>query len=198
MQNAEHSTSNGNGTRPLTPKAELFASEFLVDMNGTQAAIRAGYSPKRADQMAYELLRKPEIINSINKRRNELRERLEITQEAIVQGLYEIATDVKQPGSSRVPAYMGIAKILGFIVDKRDITGSIEHVLPQRSNMTIEELREAVATLKALEAKAIEGEYRELPIGDAADSQYNNCLNTGPVSNSDGREIKTDNTFFLE
>ena len=156
--------------KKLTPKQERFVSEFMVDMNASAAACRAGYSKKTARFIAAENLTKPYIAAAINKRRNEVREKLEITQEAIVQGLYEIATDVKQSGSSRVPAYMGIAKILGFIVDKRDITGSIEHILPQRSNMTIEELREAVATLKALEAKSIEGSYKELSSVEVADN----------------------------
>ncbi len=40
----------------LTPKQLRFVAEYLVDLNGTQAAIRAGYSAKTAEQMAYQLL----------------------------------------------------------------------------------------------------------------------------------------------
>lgn len=46
-------------------KEALFVAEYLKDRNGTQAAIRAGYSPKTAHQTAYELLRKPEIAARI-------------------------------------------------------------------------------------------------------------------------------------
>jgi len=42
----------------LTPKQRMFVEEYLVDMNATQAAVRAGYSPGAARQ-AYRLLKKP-------------------------------------------------------------------------------------------------------------------------------------------
>lgn len=45
----------------LTPKQLMFVTEYLVDLNGTQAAIRAGYAQAAAHQTAYENLRKPEI-----------------------------------------------------------------------------------------------------------------------------------------
>lgn len=45
----------------LTPKQQAFAREYLVDLNATQAAIRAGYSPKTAGSQAHDLLKKPEI-----------------------------------------------------------------------------------------------------------------------------------------
>ncbi len=47
--------------RPLTPKQELFVAEFLVDLNATQAAIRAGYSRKGASTRGELLLRNIEI-----------------------------------------------------------------------------------------------------------------------------------------
>jgi phage terminase small subunit len=43
--------------RKLTPKQRRFVEEYLVDLNATQAAIRAGYNPKRADEIGYENLR---------------------------------------------------------------------------------------------------------------------------------------------
>ncbi len=56
----------------LTPKQHLFILEYLKDLNGTQAAIRAGYSPKSANSLAPLLLAKPsiqrEILFRINQR----------------------------------------------------------------------------------------------------------------------------------
>jgi phage terminase small subunit len=49
----------------LTPKQRLFIAEYLIDLNATQAAIRAGYSTNRADAMGHENLRKPEIAAEI-------------------------------------------------------------------------------------------------------------------------------------
>lgn len=50
----------------LTDKQRRFVDEYLVDLNATQAAIRAGYSRKRADAIGYENLRKPELAASIS------------------------------------------------------------------------------------------------------------------------------------
>jgi len=55
----------------MTPKQDRFITEFLTTGNGTQAAIKAGYSPKRADQQAYKNLRKPEIRRALKDRLNE-------------------------------------------------------------------------------------------------------------------------------
>ena len=46
---------------PLTPKQERFVAEYLIDLNATQAAIRAGYSVKTAGSVGSENLTKPEI-----------------------------------------------------------------------------------------------------------------------------------------
>ena len=42
----------------LTAKQQRFCEEYMVDLNGTQAAIRAGYSKKTAMQQSYQLLDK--------------------------------------------------------------------------------------------------------------------------------------------
>lgn len=65
----------------LTDKQRRFVSEYLIDLNATQAAIRAGYSEKTAQQIGTENLSKPVIQAEIKKRQNQLRSKLEITQE---------------------------------------------------------------------------------------------------------------------
>lgn len=52
--------------RPLTPKQERFVAEYLIDLNATQAAIRAGYSEKTAHAIGHENLSKPEIAAAIS------------------------------------------------------------------------------------------------------------------------------------
>lgn len=49
----------------MTPKQQRFVDEYLVDLNATQAAIRAGYSTKTARQMASENLSKPDLQDAI-------------------------------------------------------------------------------------------------------------------------------------
>ena len=49
----------------MTPKQTRFVEEYLVDLNATQAAIRAGYSAKTAYSIGQENLSKPEIANAV-------------------------------------------------------------------------------------------------------------------------------------
>lgn len=53
--------------RGLTPKQQRFIQEYTVDLNGTQAAIRAGYSPKTARSIASETLQRPAVKMAIQK-----------------------------------------------------------------------------------------------------------------------------------
>lgn len=62
-----------------------------MDLNATQAAIRAGYSKKTAEVIGYENLRKPQIAEEIAKRQVKLQSKLEITQERVLEELAAIA-----------------------------------------------------------------------------------------------------------
>lgn len=75
----------------LTAKQRRFVDEYLIDLNATQAAIRAGYSPKRADAIGYENLRKPDIADAVSAAMKEREERTHITQDRVLQELARIA-----------------------------------------------------------------------------------------------------------
>lgn len=74
----------------MTDKQRRFAEEYLVDLNATQAAIRAGYSDKTANRIASENLSKPDIQQYISARQAEARARVEVTQEEILLQLKKI------------------------------------------------------------------------------------------------------------
>ena len=63
----------------FTPKQARFVEEYLVDLNATQAAIRAGYSKKTARQVASENLTKPDIQEAIAAAQDDRSERTGIT-----------------------------------------------------------------------------------------------------------------------
>lgn len=73
----------------LTAKQQRFADEYLVDLNGKQAAIRAGYSEKTAEAQASRLLSNVKVQHYIQKRKQDRVERTEITQDMV---LYELAS----------------------------------------------------------------------------------------------------------
>lgn len=75
----------------LTPKQDIFCREYLVDLNATQAAIRAGYSKETAQQMGSENLSKPVIQRRISSYMRERISRIDITQEMVIRELCKIA-----------------------------------------------------------------------------------------------------------
>jgi phage terminase small subunit len=75
----------------LTPKQQRFADEWLIDMNGTAAAIRAGYSVKSAEVTASKLLRNAKVRAYIDARMAELSRRTGVNQERIIRELARIA-----------------------------------------------------------------------------------------------------------
>lgn len=75
----------------LTPKQERFVQEYLVDLNATQAAIRAGYKEKTAGAIGSENLKKPEIQSALQRALKDREERTEVTQDYVIKKLVEIA-----------------------------------------------------------------------------------------------------------
>lgn len=51
----------------MTGKQERFCDEYMIDLNAKQAAIRAGYSPKTAEQIGNQLLHKTSVLTEIRK-----------------------------------------------------------------------------------------------------------------------------------
>jgi phage terminase small subunit len=69
----------------LTAKAMRFGEEYIIDLNATQAAIRAGYSEKTAYSIGQENLKKPEIQEYIQKLMEERSKRTEITADLVLK-----------------------------------------------------------------------------------------------------------------
>ena len=85
----------------LTEKQQRFVDEYLIDLNATQACIRAGYSPKYADREGHKLVENSRVSEAISKAMAERSRRTGINQDRIVQELARIAfvkiTDVVDP-----------------------------------------------------------------------------------------------------
>lgn len=74
----------------LTDKQEMFCREYLIDLNATQAAIRAGYSEKTAKETAYENLTKPHIADRIAELKSQRVEDTKISANYVLNRLVEI------------------------------------------------------------------------------------------------------------
>jgi len=75
----------------LTDKQQRFVEEYLIDLNATQAAIRAGFSVKNAGKIGPELLGKTRVKLAIDKAMAERSRRTGITQDRVLQELAKIA-----------------------------------------------------------------------------------------------------------
>ena len=69
----------------LTEKQKRFVQEYLVDLNATAAAKRAGYSEKSASRIAVELLNKTQVSAEIQKQQAKRQKLVEITHEKVVE-----------------------------------------------------------------------------------------------------------------
>ena len=74
----------------MNDKQKLFCEEYLIDLNGTQAAIRAGYSEKTANEQAARMLANVSIQNYITELRQKRSERLQYTQDDLLKDLIEV------------------------------------------------------------------------------------------------------------
>lgn len=74
----------------LNDKQERFCQEYIIDLNATQAAIRAGYSEDTAGVIACENLKKPNIESRINELKMERLKRMQIDQNYVLMRLIEI------------------------------------------------------------------------------------------------------------
>ncbi|MEB6679873.1 terminase small subunit [Acinetobacter lwoffii] len=74
----------------LTPKQQRFVEEYLIDLNATQAAIRAGYSEKTAKSIGQENLTKPDIQKAIEEAQSKRAEQTQIDAAYVLKRLIEI------------------------------------------------------------------------------------------------------------
>ena len=110
----------------LTSKQALFCKEYLIDLNATQAAIRAGYSKNTACAIGTENLRKPNIALFIQEAMAERSESTGITADYVLNGIKEL-TDTLRQGEDPKAAYKGfelLGKHLALFSDKIDHTSS--------------------------------------------------------------------------
>jgi phage terminase small subunit len=98
----------------LRKKQETFCREFMVDLNGKQAAIRAGYSPKTADQQASRLLSNVKVKMEIERLSNQRDERVQLQADDVVRELMSIAfAELKERGVIKPGDKLKALELLG-------------------------------------------------------------------------------------
>ena len=115
----------------MTPRQKRFVEEYLVDLNATQAAIRAGYSKRTAEQQGHQLLKKTSVSRAIQTGCVKRAERTKLSQDVVINGLLDEA-QLKGKGANhgaRVAAWTALGKHLGMFEEKVRIEGNMNHVL---------------------------------------------------------------------
>ena len=120
----------------LTPKQQRFVEEYLVDLNATQAAIRAGYSAKTASRIGPELLGKTCVSEVIQAQRAKLSERTMRTAADVMADIGRVRASAMQTvvdpqsGAEVMVSYKDAIKALelegkhlGAFVDRVELTG---------------------------------------------------------------------------
>ena len=119
----------------LTAKQSVFVQEYLIDLNATQAAIRAGYSENSAMEQGYQLLQKTSVVDAIRLAQDERSARLEIEADWV---LGKIKSDVVRNSDDETynsPNLLKGCELLGkhlkLFTDKSEVSGPgggpIEH-----------------------------------------------------------------------
>lgn len=104
----------------LTNKQQRFVAEYLVDLNATQAAIRAGYSQKTAYSQGQRLLKNVEVAKAVSQHAANTSEKLDLSAERVLRGLFEEATRTGEGSShgARVSAWGLLGKYHSLFTDK--------------------------------------------------------------------------------
>ena len=104
----------------MTAKQARFIDEYLVDANGTQAAIRAGYGAAGARVAAHRLLTNVAISSAIEARQRVDATRLSVDRNRVLTGLLEaveMAREQRNP-AGMVAGLREIGKLMGFYTDR--------------------------------------------------------------------------------
>lgn len=118
----------------LTEKQKRFCQEYVIDLNATQAAIRAGYSEDTADVQGSRLLGNVKVENFIKELQSDKSDELNITFNDIAKGVYDIAINSDRD-TDKLKAYDQLSKMFGHY-SKDNEQKKPELVLPTQITFT--------------------------------------------------------------
>ena len=168
---------------PLTPKQERFVTEYLVDLNASQAALRAGYSPRTAPQQGSRLLKNVDVQAAIATKQTHQLQAVEVRIEDVLRDLKAIAhTDLQtlteQSGiqarwADKLKALELLMKHLGLAAPEQHqhLHQHVHFTREQLNRMTDEQLDRtegAYTEIVALEQEVAAAEARRASFGARA------------------------------
>lgn len=111
----------------MTPKQEAFVREYLIDLNATQAYIRAGYkvSEEVARRNGHRLLTNADVASAIEEAQAKRAEESNISAKYVLDSIQRVAETAERENkfSDAIRGFELLGKHLGIFVEKREITG---------------------------------------------------------------------------
>lgn len=109
----------------LTAKQQAFVDEYLVDLNATQAAVRAGYSASNAGKIGPELLGKTRIANAVQEAKLQRAEKTQRTALDVLKDIQAVSREAWEGGDLKtaLKGYELEGKHLGMFTEKHEHTG---------------------------------------------------------------------------
>lgn len=115
----------------MNNRQTLFAKEYAVSLNATQAAIKAGYSEHTAAEQGSRLLTNVQVQKAIEASTQKVATRLELTAELVLNGLLDIALNGERE-ANRVRSFELLGKHLSLFTDRLEITQMPDRDLVQQ------------------------------------------------------------------
>lgn len=126
----------------MTAKQQRFCDEYLIDLNATQAAIRAGYSKKTAYSIGIENLKKPDLKKYIEERMAEKESELIAGQDEVLKYLTSVMRGTSQ-ASVLARGYDGVEEVIEKPPDEKERLKAAE-LLGKRYGLYTEKVEQAV------------------------------------------------------
>jgi len=111
----------------LTARQQRFVNEYLLDLNATQAAVRAGYSARTAGAIGYENLTKPQVATAICEAQAERARQTRVTADDVLRELWSIAQS-SSSARTRVLALSWVGKHLAMFTQRVQVSEELPKI----------------------------------------------------------------------
>jgi phage terminase small subunit len=155
----------GKGSK-LTPKMEAFVNEYLIDLNASQACLRAGYKTRSPHKMGTQLLNHPLVSAAVEARKDERRQKAELTADYVLNKLIALTEANEETNPTvAVRTLELLGRHLGLYKDRQEISGPNGEAIHIKEEEIKQNVADFTSKLSSLAARAGKGSVVEFPNG---------------------------------
>lgn len=152
----------GKGSK-LSSKMARFVDEYLVDLNGSAAVLRAGYKTRNQNRLASELLRHPLVKAEIEKRTEKRREDMELRADYLINKLINIIENGDEKTTDVLRAIELAGKSIALWKERQEVTGADGGAIELEEKKVQENVRDFTSKLSRLAKREGAGSVAEFP-----------------------------------